>query len=792
LRGSTRQRTFARSWRAALRLDDVAPLLMLCLLLRAIVPEAMPQAYAADDIAIQRAPLQLMVNDVDKGVSVVLLRGGEVLVDVDDLAKAGLAKIGGVPETVAGKRYVALGPLAPGVKYEIDQVNLALRLTVDPNLLAANKIDLQQQLAPENLTYQTVPGGFLNYAFSGQRIQNQSSYSAFTEQGVSLDGAFFDNNLTAGTGTRVSRTSTSLTFDDRDKLTRLVLGDSTATLGSLGGTSPIGGVSFSTQFAVNPYFVPFPGQTFAGIVNTPSTADVYVNGQLVRSIELPPGPFNLQNLPVTNGAGVTRVVIRNALGQTQELGAPFYQSTTLLREGLQQFTYNLGMEHDLGAPGFGHYIRPAFLASHSFGLTDAVTPGAFLEADRHVLAAGPNLTVALPLGQVALLAAGSHDTAAGSGVSSSLEYSYQALDFSAGVDLTYESSHYATISVPGNIDRPLTNATGFFSMPFGLLDVTLQVSHEHFRDAGRNDQASLGSTYQLSDRIALSAVLSESRSAGQPVNNALFVALNFALGERSSATASVNHAKGVENETAQIQQSLPLGEGFGYRGQLQTGPHSTQIGDVQYQGKYGLYEAEYDQLSGQDTERVNVGGGVVAVGGDIFATRAITDSFALVRVADLKGVATSLNGQPVGKTDRNGELMIPSMTSYLGSRIDINDQTVPSDYTIDATERVVATSLRGAAIVDFPVHRQRALVGTIVIESGGKTVVPSYGDLTVTAGEKPFTSPIGAGGEFYLDSLPSGSFPAVVTYADGECRFTLAAPATQDHIIKLGQLTCRQ
>ncbi|MBV8650860.1 MAG: fimbrial biogenesis outer membrane usher protein, partial [Alphaproteobacteria bacterium] len=494
----------------------------------------------------------------------------------------------------------------------------------------------------------------------------------------------------------------------------------------------------------------------------------------------------------STGAGVTRVVIRNALGQTQELGAPFYQSTTLLKEGLQQFTYNVGLEHDLSAQGFGHYVRPAFLASHSFGLTDELTPGAFLEADRHVMAAGPNLTIALPLGQLAILTGGSHDTAFGNGASGSLEYSYQSLAYSAGVDFTYTTSHYATLSAPGIVDRALTNSSGFFSVPIGLLDISLQYSHAHFRDAGRNDQASLGATYQLSDRIALSAVASQSRFAQQPVNNALFFAVNFALGERSSGTVSANRARGVENETAQIQQSLPLGEGFGYRAQVQAGSHATQTADVQYQGQYGLYEAEYDHLNNQDTTRVNVGGGVVAVGGNVYATRAVNDSFALVRVADLKGVATTLNGQPIGKTDGTGEILIPSMTSYVGSRINIDDQTIPSDYEIDATERDVATSLRGAAIVEFPVRRLRAVVGTVVVESDGKTVVPAYGDLTVTAGDKPFASPIGASGEFYLDNLPGGSFPAVVTYADAECHFTLEAPMMAGRTIKLGQLTCRQ
>ena len=41
---------------------------------------------------------------------------------------------------------------------------------------------------------------------------------------------------------------------------------------------------------------------------TPSTMDVYVNGQLVSRQPLPPGSFQLQNLPVPVGSGTASVV----------------------------------------------------------------------------------------------------------------------------------------------------------------------------------------------------------------------------------------------------------------------------------------------------------------------------------------------------------------------------------------------------------------------------------------------------------------------------------------------------
>ena len=47
---------------------------------------------------------------------------------------------------------------------------------------------------------------------------------------------------------------------------------------------------------------------------TPSRVEIYVNDQLVRVEQLPPGVYQLNHLPLPVGAGNTRVVVRDAFG----------------------------------------------------------------------------------------------------------------------------------------------------------------------------------------------------------------------------------------------------------------------------------------------------------------------------------------------------------------------------------------------------------------------------------------------------------------------------------------------
>lgn len=307
------------------------------------------------------ALITLTVNDVDQGVVKALVRGKDFLLPLESLRKAGLAAIAKHQEVIAGSTYVNVVSLAPKVSYSYDDANLVLHLTAEPTLLPALSIDVGRA-RPNDITYLSSPSAFVNYAVT---MEDANSFSAFSEQGANFgswgpaDSIFFDNILSRDSFGQFSRSTTNLTFDNRADLIRLQLGDTLASGGTLGGLAPLGGIGFSKEFTIDPYFTPFPGQRFSGVVNTPSTADIYVNGVLVRSISLPPGPFNLQNIPILNGSGDTRVVIRNAFGQQQVLTAPYYLAAQALAEGVQQFNYELGFERNMTTNSvIGDYGRP--------------------------------------------------------------------------------------------------------------------------------------------------------------------------------------------------------------------------------------------------------------------------------------------------------------------------------------------------------------------------------------------------------------------------------------------------
>lgn len=728
--------------------------------------------------------LELSVNGVDKGAVRVLVRGTNVFVLVSSLREAGLINIPGQPENIGGELYIRVSALGPRVQYMFDEDNLTLALTAEPSLLAPVTIDLAS--APEKIDFISNPAGFINYAFTADNFERATLLS---EQGFSFGTMFLGNTLSATSAGRVQRINTSATIDNRRRMTRTIIGDTIADAGVLGGASQIAGISYAKNFAINPYFTPFPGQRFAGLVSTPSTADVYVNGLLVRTVDLPPGPFNLQNLPALSGAGATRIVIRNAFGLTQELGAPYYLGTRVLRRGLHDFSYSAGFERRPVQSSIGSYGNPALTGRHRYGLTDTLTIGAFAAGDRRKIAGGPELTVTLPFGTFAVSSAGSHQQG-DTGAAASAQYVYQSARFSFGGAATYMSPRYATVGLDKSTDRATWQTSAFASTRLGEIDFALNYYHQDFRDLGTSAQVNLTSSMRLAGRFNLSVSLFHNRTAQLRPNNGVFAALTMAIGGDTSATVSANADSAGTVGALQVQKSRPLGTGFSYLAQASVGPRAVSVLNAQYQGDYGLYEADVTHVEGNTSATLTAAGAVTFVGGAAFFTRPVQDAYGLIQVPGVPDVTGYISHQDTGKTDARGNLLVPNLLSYYGNQLGIEPLDIPLDYSVAEIERTIAPSYRGGAVVRFPVKRLQAFQGVIQLDQGGKTVAPAYGDFTVDLEGHPVKSPLNAEGAFYLEDLTPGSHTAVVEFNGEACRFTIEVPPSAERFVNMGTLTC--
>jgi outer membrane usher protein len=336
--------------------------------------------------------------------------------------------------------------------------------------------------------------------------------------------------------------------------------------------------------------------------------------------------------------------------------------------------------------------------------------------------------------------------------------------------------------------------------------MTLQHTYSDWRDRGEEQRSSASLSLRLTSRASLFVTALHSRPAGGEPGTEVFTGLTYFLGDNTTGTLSGQVGPDRHSTTVEVQRSLPLGTGFGYRVQATRleqevpaaepgGGHDRAVeynglALGQYQSRYGFYEASYQRSGDRNSSVLTAAAGVVAMGGGLHLSRPVQDGFALIDVPGLPGVRGYLNNQEIGRTDSRGKLLVPNLLPYYGNRLGIADQDIPIEYSIDTTERLVAPPVRGGAVVTFPARRIQAFMGSLVMDVRGRAVTPAYGQLTVTAAGQTYESPIGRDGEFYLESLPRGRHSAVIEHKEGTCRFTLEATASPASLVDLGTLRC--
>jgi outer membrane usher protein len=747
--------------------------------------KAVPTSRAKVD---QAALLDLKVNGIKKAEVPVILRAADVAIRKADLEAAGLLPIDGKTEVIRGEEYVSLASLAPVVTFELDENQLVLHLTIQPSALGFNRINLYQ-FKPPKMEYREDTSGFINYALN---LRDLKRFDTYGEAALSFKNRLLYSGISRDADGLIVRGLSNFTISQRESLNRTMLGDRLVASDVLGGNLILGGISYFREFALDPYFARNPGLHYSGAVATPSTVDVYVNGLLMRRVQLPAGQFELRDLPVPAGSADTRFVLRDAFGREQEFLSPFYFTSGLLKQGLHEFSYNLGVQRENFATESWNYGAPVFIGRHRVGVTDALTAGLRFEASPRtgIVSGGPSVSFLLPLGEMELTTAVSQDQGLVGG-GAFLGYSYGGPLFNVGSSVRFLSPHYATTSLRSSDPRSWLQLSAILGFSVAQrTGVSLRYTLDNSQKGSGAHQINLSTTTRLMNRLNLFVRGGYSRMAGKS-SNEVASGLIYLFGD-ILATLSYEKRDQTAIGTVSVQKPLPTGTGFGYL--LQARANQSQYAAdnlLQYQGPFGRYEAYYGRSVDQNSTLLSAAGGLVFLGGSMFATRPVQESFALIRVPGLGGIRGYTNNLEVGYSDSKGNLLVPNLLPYYGNKLSISDKDIPLNYNINGTiERTIATPYRGGAIVTFPVQRIQRAVGTIALESSGQIILPSYGQLLLTVNGNQFESPIGRHGEFYLENVPPGRHRAVVNHEDRLCEFEMDLPSSEEVEIKVGDLRC--
>lgn len=773
---------------------------MVCRVALAVLLAAATVAAAGQP---QQSFWQFTVNGVPKGDVLAALDGDDVWMPIVALEQAGLKGFEGRRETLFGGPHVLLNSLAPNVTHFLDLSEIIINITADPRFFELNVVVLQRD-RPDGIVYSHSASGYVNYSATWDQTAGTTGYG---EAGLALFGnTSAVSGFNVGAEGRFVRGLSTLSVDRASARQRLQVGDLVTQAAPLGSAPIMVGASFSKNYGLDPYYYRFATPVVRGNATAPSDVEIYVNGALVRRMRIDPGPYRFDRLPLNAGLGDIRVVVRDPLGRQQIYQANVYLAAGVLRKGEQDYEYAAGkLRDDTGVyPTYGDWQGSV---THRIGVTDWFTVGYAGEGNQDVVTGGPTLAARLSrLGEVEVNAwvSQTKDKTRGLGVYGLYTFVGRWLNLSATAQ--YYNPGFANIYLnPGGASTPeyyqASAGVPIFSLgsmtysweakrsPAGTFGFTLD---DGFFDPEitRSEAHTLRANFRLLPRTQLTttATLTTVRGARRWSGVA---SLNIVIGRGTTASATYSNILGTETKYLDINKSLPVGVGMGYRLTGSDVEKGTAGGQFELNTPVNRLRLNYDAMDGGDRTNgsATLSGGLIVTGGGVFFTRPLDSSVAVVEVTGLKGVGILADNVLVARTNGRGTALIPRLLPYLANRISYVESDIPFDYTVPVTSQLIAPPYRGAAHVRFVTSRIQARTGSIRLTIDGEEVVPSYGTIVVVLDGEEVESPLNIDGEFFLD-LPNGHHTGTVNFKGQSCGVEFNATAKTGLMQKVGILRC--
>lgn len=571
---------------------------------------------------------------------------------------------------------------------------------------------------------------------SGEIYANSTSYQLGTGQTVAtgtattnLLGTFTNtsatpygsliNGLTGGSSTQFTRNYTYWQSDFPLSMTSLIVGDATPMLGSWGGATPYAGLQYGSNEALRPGYFFTATPIISGSVNTPTTAELLLNGAQTNQLELPGGKFNLYNLPVINGDGSMTINLKNPNGDGfQSYTLPYYTSPLVLTNTTYLYQYNLGMPQ--GQIGSGWNLNnyqssvPVAATQHYIGITSDYT--------------------------LELRGEGQAGNFANFGISHNNIWFNK---FSTGLTTAVSQSESGTGTLLGfNLSRQtsLSNSIGFgynvnlYSANFMQLGATNGQSYQMQQTVFTNYVASNGFSialgfsnnsamtttnemqlynmslnWQIIPKLMLTSSTSLTNQAGiQTLGSNLGVTLTLDGASALSGGYAYQNTQGSASNSYNVNyQNASADNLSGYNIGGQYNDIDTTTPTEISGGGYYLFknfnanaQASYADTSNYNAGASITGNAVVGAHGVSFGQFSSL-SYIVVQVGKLPNIGIKQNGTVIGSTDRNGVFVIPNISPYLPQDIQVNAVDLPFNVELDSYEKRVVAPLNGGSRVVF-------------------------------------------------------------------------------------------
>ncbi|MHC9059537.1 fimbria/pilus outer membrane usher protein [Pantoea sp. y20] len=759
--------------------------------------ELPPPPALENNASGQQYMLELVVNQGERGDIVPVERkNGDFWLRRGDLQRAG------IPAEKLQGQQIDVNQLN-GAKVEYDERRQRLLLTVPPAWLPGQTIG-QLQHAPR-FPGRASNGALLNYDFyatrtdnAGSRLSSWNELRLFGPAGQFSTNGVYVQQLEGGVAGQQEgyiRYDTWFSNENENAAISWRAGDLVTDALSWSNSVRLGGVQIGRDFSVRPDLVTYPLPAFSGQAAVPSSVDLFINGYRSTQADVQPGPWSLTNVPFVNGAGDAVITTTDAVGRQVTTTLPFYVSSSLLKTGLSDYSFSAGaIRENYGINNFD-YGAAAASGSYRYGLNDWLTLESHAEGSDSVAMGGAGGLLKLGSFGVVNGALAQSQMDGNPGTQYSWGYQYNNSWFSLGTQHIIRSVDFGNLALVGsrgdsaNTSYSLARRSAQYTASVSLSDYG-SLGLAYFDISGGNGDRTRLLNLSWSKNLWGNSSLYISASRDQDQGNwSGAISLIIPFGEQSSASVSTERdQEGNNSQRLYVSRAMPTDGGFSWDAAWAN--QGSDSGDYR-QGSLRYRNNKIDTSAGfygdndNTTQWADFTGSVVLMDNRVFAANDINDAFVVVKT-DYPDVTVRYENQTMGRTDKQGYLLVPSISSYYGAKYDIDTLDLPADRTAPKVEQRLAVKRKSGYLLNFPVERLRA--ASVVLHDSNHQPLPISSQVLRP---NQATEYVGWDGIVWMEDLGANNPIHVVTPDGRSCDTQLAIADGQPKALETyGPLTC--
>jgi outer membrane usher protein len=649
--------------------------------------------------------------------------------------------------SLAGSEFLTLKQIdAAGLSCEYDEERLELK--VNPTVIQRPRGEVSgsiagYELGAEDYVKPAVVSGYLNMGLSanydrsdGEKVGTIGIPAGIFDGALRAGDVVVEGEFDANAAGSFLRRGTRAIYDFPAEAIRVTVGDLPTFIGGGRPLPKLAGVTIEKSYQkLQPTknIHPTGRRTFR--VERPSEIQVLLNDRLVRRLQVGPGEYDLDSLPLVAGNNRVKLLIKDETGHEEVLDFSILFDRSLLSVGTSEWSVTGGVAARMDHALLYDYSQPFSSVAYRYGLLENLSTEMSLEASEVTTTIGASAISQTPIGLGALDVAASEDEVKGLGFfgAADIEFALATLTDSASslhLSVELQSKGFAFAGSSSTDASAWLQARASYSRAIseGLsAGVSARYAFGWENTADRygfgltlNQSLGNGATLGIAGSYGSEPLLSE--TAGVSV----MARLNYRLDSKSDLSLAVDPLQqrvathvgtsvgdGVGRWSTNVEYTRQVGvdggksdntidADFGYTG------NRFEFNTSSSRGFTSLETAKNVSHSVNFNTAIAFADGEVAFGRPVHSAFALIDEHAGLEESKLR-ISPSDAGY-TGRSDGLGPVLVSELSPYASTRLDYAFENPPAGYDT------------GSGSVDF---RQPYKSGHRVTVGSGLTIIAS-------------------------------------------------------------------